>query len=122
MTTISAASPHSAVITDHSATQAALWRGSVVRMKSSLAMSSPFHASANFGGEAILPYHYGGSNGWLTEGALATRFFRRLGASNLDRTYCAAATSAAAPAVDRRTVLRRPLAAAAIRMRRINSA
>jgi anaerobic selenocysteine-containing dehydrogenase len=47
------------------------------------------------GGEAILPYNYGGSNGWLTEGALATRFFRRLGASNLDRTLCAAATSAA---------------------------
>src|SRR4051812_14121106 len=40
------------------------------------------------GGEAILPYHYGGSNGWLTEGALATRLFRRLGASNLDRTFC----------------------------------
>ncbi|HSK01451.1 MAG TPA: molybdopterin-dependent oxidoreductase [Kofleriaceae bacterium] len=47
------------------------------------------------GGEAILPYHYGGSNGWLTEGALATRLFRRLGASNLDRTFCAAATTAA---------------------------
>ena len=47
------------------------------------------------GAEAILPYHYGGSNGWLTEGALATRFFRRLGASNLDRTFCAAATTAA---------------------------
>jgi anaerobic selenocysteine-containing dehydrogenase len=47
------------------------------------------------GGEAILPYHYGGSNGWLTEGALATRLFRRLGASNLDRTLCAAATTAA---------------------------
>jgi anaerobic selenocysteine-containing dehydrogenase len=47
------------------------------------------------GGEAILPYHYGGSNGWLTEGALATRFFRRLGASTLDRTFCAAATTAA---------------------------
>lgn len=44
---------------------------------------------------ALLPYHYGGSNGWLTEGALATRFFRRVGASNLDRTYCAAATTAA---------------------------
>lgn len=44
---------------------------------------------------AVLPYHYGGSNGWLTEGALATRFFRRLGASNLDRTFCAAATTAA---------------------------
>jgi anaerobic selenocysteine-containing dehydrogenase len=47
------------------------------------------------GAEAILPYHYGGSNGWLTEGALATRFFRRLGASNLDRTFCASATTAA---------------------------
>jgi anaerobic selenocysteine-containing dehydrogenase len=47
------------------------------------------------GAEAILPYHYGGSNGWLTEGSLATRFFRRLGASNLDRTFCASATSAA---------------------------
>src|SRR5512146_1882774 len=34
------------------------------------------------GGSAILPYHYGGSNGWLTEGALATRLFRRLRASN----------------------------------------
>jgi len=50
---------------------------------------------ARAGGEAILPYHYGGSNGWLTEGALATRFFRRLGASRLLRTFCAAATTAA---------------------------
>jgi anaerobic selenocysteine-containing dehydrogenase len=48
------------------------------------------------GSTAVLPYHYGGSNGWLTEGALATRFFRRFGASNLDRTFCAAATVAAA--------------------------
>jgi anaerobic selenocysteine-containing dehydrogenase len=47
------------------------------------------------GGSAILPYHYGGSNGWLTEGGLADRFFRRLGASNLDRTFCAAAATAA---------------------------
>ncbi len=47
------------------------------------------------GAEAILPYHYGGSNGWLTEGGLASRFFRRLGSSNLDRTFCAAATTAA---------------------------
>ncbi|HEX4422598.1 MAG TPA: molybdopterin-dependent oxidoreductase [Kofleriaceae bacterium] len=47
------------------------------------------------GGEAILPYHYGGSNGWITEGGLADRLFRRLGASNLDRTFCAAATTAA---------------------------
>jgi anaerobic selenocysteine-containing dehydrogenase len=47
------------------------------------------------GGEAILPYHYGGSNGWLTEGALASRLFRRLGASNLARTFCAAASTEA---------------------------
>ncbi|HTR50431.1 MAG TPA: molybdopterin-dependent oxidoreductase [Kofleriaceae bacterium] len=50
---------------------------------------------ARSGGQAILPFHYGGSNGWLTEGALATRLFRRLRASNLDRTFCAAATTAA---------------------------
>jgi anaerobic selenocysteine-containing dehydrogenase len=50
---------------------------------------------ARSGGSAILPYHYGGSNGWLTEGALASRFFRRLGSSNLARTLCAAATGAA---------------------------
>src|SRR5258706_16062101 len=50
---------------------------------------------ARSGGAAILPFHYGGSNGWLTEGALATRLFRRLRASNLDRTFCAAATTAA---------------------------
>ena len=31
---------------------------------------------ARAGGEAILPYSYGGSNGWLTEGALASRWFR----------------------------------------------
>jgi anaerobic selenocysteine-containing dehydrogenase len=47
------------------------------------------------GGEAILPYHYGGSNGWLTEGGMANRLFRRLGASILLRTLCAAATTAA---------------------------
>lgn len=29
---------------------------------------------ARSGGEAILPYHYGGSNGWLTEGGTAERF------------------------------------------------
>jgi anaerobic selenocysteine-containing dehydrogenase len=50
---------------------------------------------ARAGGEAILPFHYGGSNGWLTEGALASRLFRRLGACNLEATYCAAATTAA---------------------------
>jgi anaerobic selenocysteine-containing dehydrogenase len=50
---------------------------------------------AQHGAESILPYHYGGSNGWLTEGGLASRFFRRLGASRLERTLCAAATTVA---------------------------
>jgi anaerobic selenocysteine-containing dehydrogenase len=47
-------------------------------------------ARARHGGEAILPFHYGGSNGWLSEGGMATRFFRRLGASRCLRTLCAA--------------------------------
>ncbi len=51
--------------------------------------------AARSGGEAILPFSYGGSNGALTEGTLDTRWFRRLGASRLERTICAAATSRA---------------------------
>ncbi|HET9620963.1 MAG TPA: molybdopterin-dependent oxidoreductase [Kofleriaceae bacterium] len=47
------------------------------------------------GGEAILPYDYSGSNGWITAGGIAPRLFRRLGASNLAHTFCAAATTAA---------------------------
>jgi len=47
------------------------------------------------GGEAILPVSYGGSNGLLTEGAVDRRLFRRLGASRLRRSLCAAPTSAA---------------------------
>jgi anaerobic selenocysteine-containing dehydrogenase len=50
---------------------------------------------ARSGAEAILPYHYGGSNGWLTDGALASRFFRRLGSTQLLKTYCAAANTVA---------------------------
>jgi len=42
------------------------------------------------GGEAILPFSYGGSNGRLSEQATDARFFRRLGASRLGRTICAA--------------------------------
>jgi anaerobic selenocysteine-containing dehydrogenase len=48
------------------------------------------------GGEAVLPYSYGGSNGFLTQDAGDARFFRRLGASRLDRTVCAAPTGRAA--------------------------
>lgn len=42
-----------------------------------------------FGGEAILPFSYGGSNGALTEGTVDVRLFRRLGASAMERTACA---------------------------------
>ena len=48
------------------------------------------------GAESVLPYHYGGSNGILTDGFEDARFFRRFGASNLARTLCAAPTGAAA--------------------------
>jgi anaerobic selenocysteine-containing dehydrogenase len=51
------------------------------------------------GGEAILPFSYGGSNGLLTEGRLDARLFRALGASRLARTVCAAPTGAAARAL-----------------------
>jgi anaerobic selenocysteine-containing dehydrogenase len=48
------------------------------------------------GAEAILPYHYGGSNGVFGEGAADARFFHRLGASELLRTICAAPTGTVA--------------------------
>jgi anaerobic selenocysteine-containing dehydrogenase len=51
---------------------------------------------AKWGGEAILGYHYGGSNGVLTDGFLDDLFFARLGASRLDLTICAAPTTAVA--------------------------
>ncbi len=47
------------------------------------------------GAEAILPYCYGGSNGLLTQDATDAVLFRRLGASRLLRTLCAAPTGAA---------------------------
>jgi anaerobic selenocysteine-containing dehydrogenase len=51
------------------------------------------------GGESILPFSYGGSNGLLTQGTADTRLFRRLGASRLGRTVCAAAAGAASQAL-----------------------
>jgi anaerobic selenocysteine-containing dehydrogenase len=53
----------------------------------------------SFGGEAVLPYYYGGSNGLLTQNSVDAHFFRRLGASRLARTLCAASTSAALDAL-----------------------
>ncbi len=48
------------------------------------------------GGEAILPFYYGGSNGLLAQETVDHAFFARLGASRLARTVCAAATTEAA--------------------------
>jgi anaerobic selenocysteine-containing dehydrogenase len=52
-------------------------------------------ARARWGGESILPYSYGGSNGLLTQDTSDATLFRRLGASRLARTACAAPTGAA---------------------------
>jgi anaerobic selenocysteine-containing dehydrogenase len=50
--------------------------------------------AAEFGGEAILPYSYGGTLGALNGASMDHRFFHRLGASQLDRTICSAAGEA----------------------------
>ena len=50
---------------------------------------------ADWGPEAILPFSYGGSNGLVTQDTLDAVLFRRLGASRLARTVCAAPTGAA---------------------------
>jgi anaerobic selenocysteine-containing dehydrogenase len=51
------------------------------------------------GGEAILPFAYGGSNGLVTQGTVDEDLFRSLGASRLLRTVCAAQTGAASEAL-----------------------
>ena len=53
-------------------------------------------ARDRYGAESVLPYHYGGSNGLMTNDFTDARFFRRFGASRLARTLCAAPTGAAA--------------------------
>ncbi|HET9320573.1 MAG TPA: molybdopterin-dependent oxidoreductase, partial [Bryobacteraceae bacterium] len=47
--------------------------------------------AAEYSPEAILPYSYGGSMGYLQGASMDRRFFHRLGASRLDRTICSAA-------------------------------
>ena len=49
---------------------------------------------AEFGGEAILPYSYGGTLGALNGASMDRRFFTRLGASELERTICSSAGEA----------------------------
>ncbi len=46
---------------------------------------------SEFGGEAILPYSYGGTLAALSNASMDCRFFARLGASQLDRTICSEA-------------------------------
>jgi anaerobic selenocysteine-containing dehydrogenase len=53
-------------------------------------------ARDRFGGESILPFSYGGSNGLLTQDTTDLRLFGRLGASRLARTVCAAPSRSAA--------------------------
>src|SRR6266545_2800510 len=61
-----------------------------------LAAEKMREARERFGGEAILPFSYGGSNGLLTQDTTDARLFYRLGASRLARTVCAAPTGRAA--------------------------
>jgi anaerobic selenocysteine-containing dehydrogenase len=55
--------------------------------------------TAGHGAEAVLPFAYGGSNGMLSHEFVDAHFFRRLGASRLERTLCAASTTAAQDAL-----------------------
>jgi anaerobic selenocysteine-containing dehydrogenase len=50
--------------------------------------------AAEFGGEAILPYSYGGTLAALGSSSMDRRFFHRLGASQLERAICSAAGEA----------------------------
>jgi anaerobic selenocysteine-containing dehydrogenase len=61
----------------------------------SLVAERMIEARDRWGGESILPYSYGGSNGLLTQDTSDATLFRRLGASRLARTLCAAPTGAA---------------------------
>ena len=55
--------------------------------------------SDTHGPESILPYSYAGTIGQLGYGSMDRRFFHRMGASQLDRTICASAGTAAFNAV-----------------------
>ena len=47
-----------------------------------------------WGSEAILPYHYGGSNGLLGDDFMDNFYFATLGASRMAKTLCAAPSTA----------------------------
>ncbi len=56
-------------------------------------------ARDTWGGESILPFSYGGSNGLLSQDTNDAELWRRFGTSRLARTVCAAPTTAAALAM-----------------------
>src|SRR5690348_9612089 len=61
------------------------------------AIAARLHSiAAEFGPEAVLPYSYAGTMGYLNFGGMDRRFFHRLGASRLDRTICSTAGMAGA--------------------------
>ncbi len=57
-------------------------------------IASRLQAIARVDPQAILPYSYAGTMGYVQGEGMAGRFFNRLGASRLDRTICAAAGGA----------------------------
>ncbi|HEY3203792.1 MAG TPA: molybdopterin-dependent oxidoreductase, partial [Thermoanaerobaculia bacterium] len=59
-------------------------------------VASRMKAVCDKGGEGILPFSYGGSNGYLSQDTTDARLFYRLGASRLARTVCAAPSGRAA--------------------------
>lgn len=60
-----------------------------------LVVSKMRETKAQFGGEAILPFSYGGSNGLLTQDNFDAQLWRRFGTLRLARTVCAAPTGVA---------------------------
>jgi anaerobic selenocysteine-containing dehydrogenase len=63
------------------------------------AATAMLEARERWGGESILPFSYGGSNGLLSQDTNDADLFRRLGTSRLARTVCAAPSTAAALAM-----------------------
>ena len=58
---------------------------------------------AQKGGEAILPYSFGGNQGMVQGEAISSRFFAQIGASRLDRTICGNAAVAGVLATNGQT-------------------
>ncbi|SEB85582.1 Anaerobic selenocysteine-containing dehydrogenase [Terriglobus roseus] len=79
---------------EHLAFERISWDEALDAIASRLQQVSDTH-----GPESILPYSYAGIIGQLGYGSMDRRFFHRLGASQLDRTICASAGTAAFNAV-----------------------